>query len=354
MDHTDVSSESIYKELQNSEDGNKKDNINFVSRYEMLHMLENWLEWQKTCGTEFGQITDPSLLRMKLPKSQSIVSDSSQRFQMSSNSQGKNLRENVSKKTALLKTEQKSDFSQESNSEHVDGKVSSAKSSALVNRVTSHHRTKLKTKSLSNAWLKAAKPKDYIDFNQFSPAPNTLQNIDLWVKNNSLKHNTKPSTCVVTKGIWDADVLLIEGHASSLSREGLDMLKKMRERVLLIHGKQFFWLPFPRCNDCRGCRSIFKAKLNAVQPKIVLLMGSTPLPFLRFEGNVPEVGESSKIKMAHGAIPIFRSYHPMTLLEEPNRKSRAFQQLQHFHQTLYQMQIVPRENLPRYKRSSNK
>ena len=44
------------------------ENISLISRYEMLLMLENWLEWQQVCGTDYGKINDVSLLKMKLPK----------------------------------------------------------------------------------------------------------------------------------------------------------------------------------------------------------------------------------------------------------------------------------------------
>ena len=48
--------------------------VSLISRYEMLLMLENWLDWQKNCGTLYGKIDDPSLLQMKVPKPKSIVS----------------------------------------------------------------------------------------------------------------------------------------------------------------------------------------------------------------------------------------------------------------------------------------
>ena len=39
------------------------ENISLISRYEMLLMLENWLEWQQVCGTDYGKINDASLLK---------------------------------------------------------------------------------------------------------------------------------------------------------------------------------------------------------------------------------------------------------------------------------------------------
>ena len=50
------------------EETDTTENISIVSRYEMLLMLENWLEWQQVCGTDYGKIDDFSLLKMKLSK----------------------------------------------------------------------------------------------------------------------------------------------------------------------------------------------------------------------------------------------------------------------------------------------
>ena len=79
-------------------------------------------------------------------------------------------------------------------------------------------------------------------------------------------------------------------------------------------------------------------------------MGEEPIPFLHFDGRIPENGASGSIKMVSGTIPIFRALHPMLLVEQPSLKREAFQQLQKFHKILLQMRIVPRENLARYNR----
>ena len=45
------------------------ENISLISRYEMLLMLENWLEWQQVCGTDYGKINDVSLFKNETTKS---------------------------------------------------------------------------------------------------------------------------------------------------------------------------------------------------------------------------------------------------------------------------------------------
>ena len=331
--------------------------ISLISRYEMLLMLENWLEWQKNCGTLYGRIDDPSLLQMQLPKPKSISPSITTEL---SNSISKSHISQLKKSDKVYAQEphvSKELISTDShNSETVSSKTST------VHRVTSQQRSKLKETSLNGSWSQVSKIKNYIDFHQYSPSSTSLQEVDQWVQSNcteskrtsSQKTNQSVFECVPTRGNWNADVLLIEGHSRSLSAEGLEMLKNMREKVLLINANQFFWLPFPRGKGCGGCKAVFKAKLNSVQPKIVLWMGTELSQYLNFEGRVPELGESGVLKMVHGNIPMFRSYHPMTLLEDPSKKRVALEQLQQFHQLLLQRQIVPRENLPRYQKNTKK
>ena len=328
------------------------ENISLISRYEMLLMLENWLEWQQVCGTDYGKINDVSLLKMKLPKSlpnseqavhtqghlgnkKNVAIPAPERFQQSKSSiQGKGLSDEQINKEPNKKSNKQ----------------------ILANRATSRMRDQLKKQTLRTDWSRASKIKEYIDFNQYSPTPNSLQQVDMWVKsncsNNSDKNNAnknKKESCVPAIGNWEADVLLIEGHSQTLNREGLEMLKKMRQNVLLINANQFFWLPFPRGKGCGGCKAVFKAKLNSVKPKMVLWMGSELTQYLNFEGSIPELGQSGQLKMMHGVVPIFRSYHPMSLLEQPHLKNEAHRQLKQFHQLLLRAMIVPRENMARYK-----
>jgi hypothetical protein len=339
--------------------------ISVISRYEMLLMLENWLEWQKICGTDYGKIDDTSLLRMNLKRaSKPSISDISKNnlsAVVSSNTSSKftkNVRERQSihakqqGQSPSLKSKIQEGNKQEYNKQEYNKQEYNKQVEVL--RTTVQQRSQLRGQSLNTDWSRASKIKDYIDFNQYSPSPNSLEQVDIWVKNNCSTNSGNTVSCVSAKGNWNADVLLIEGHSQSLSPEGLDMLKKMREHVLLINASQFFWLPFPRGKGCGGCKAVFKAKLNSVQPKMVLWMGTELSQYLNFEGAIPKLGQSGKIKMAHGTIPIFRSYHPMSLLEQPTLKNQAHHQLKQFHQLLLQRKIVPRENLARYKqRKSN-
>ena len=127
------------------------------------------------------------------------------------------------------------------------------------------------------------------------------------------------------------------------------MLKKMRQNVLLINANQFFWLPFPRGKGCGGCKAVFKAKLNSVKPKWFFGWVQNFTQYLNFEGSIPELGQSGQLKMMHGVVPIFRSYHPIVSLEQPHLKNEAHRQLKQFHQLLLRAMIVPRENMARYK-----
>ena len=331
------------------------ENISLISRYEMLLMLENWLEWQQVCGTDYGKINDVSLLKMKLPKASLTLRQEvySQRNPQNMKNAAGSVHQKIPEEFQLPNSN-----TQEKNID--DAQVNKKSSKQLVaNRATSRTRDQLKKQTLRTDWSRASKIKEYIDFNQYSPSPNSLQQVDMWVKsncsNNSVRNNNtksnknKGESCVPSIGNWEADVLLIEGHSQTLNREGLEMLKKMRQNVLLINANQFFWLPFPRGKGCGGCKAVFKAKLNSVKPKIVLWMGSELTKYLNFEGSIPEHGQSGQLKMIHGVVPIFRSYHPMSLLEQPHLKNEAHRQLKQFHQLLLRAMIVPRENMARYK-----
>ncbi len=322
------------------------ENISIISRYEMLLMLENWLEWQKVCGTDYGKINDISLLKMKLQKGSPNIGQEihSQR----------NMVVPAPQKSSVRFQQQKSNTTLNAQEKNIKTKPSSTQNSKQIvaNRATSRQRDQLRKQTLRTDWSRASKIKEYIDFNQYSPTPNSLQNVDIWVKSNCSKNsdrNKNGESCVPAIGNWEADVLLIEGHSQTLNKDGLEMLKKMRQHVLLINANQFFWLPFPRGRGCGGCKAVFKAKLNSVKPKIVLWMGSELIQYLNFEGSIPELGQSGQIKMMHGVVPIFRSYHPMSLLEQPHLKNEAHRQLKQFHQLLLRAMIVPRENMARYK-----
>ena len=324
------------------------ENISLISRYEMLLMLQNWLEWQQVCGTDYGKINDASLLKMKLPKVSSNPGQVVHTQRHLGNIKNSAVPESVGFQQSKSNTQGK-DLSDEQVHKKSNKQI-------LANRATSRTRDQLKKQTLRTDWSRASKIKEYIDFNQYSPTPNSLQQVDMWVKsncsNNSDKNNAnkdKKESCVPAIGNWEADVLLIEGHSQTLNREGLEMLKKMRQNVLLINANQFFWLPFPRGKGCGGCKAVFKAKLNSVKPKMVLWMGSELTQYLNFEGSIPELGQSGQLKMMHGVVPIFRSYHPMSLLEQPHLKNEAHRQLKQFHQLLLRAMIVPRENMARYK-----
>jgi len=149
-----------------------------------------------------------------------------------------------------------------------------------------------------------------------------------------------PKICIRGAGRFDAEVVLVEGHAKQLDATGFKMLSDMRERVLRLSKNNLYWIPLKRDSVCTHCDSVAMGQLNAIQPKAVLILGFGPLALFNIrDRQSAESGLEFQLELNFSSVPAICTHHPMSLIEAPQDKLSAHKALINFRGILNRLRI---------------
>ncbi len=95
----------------------------------------------------------------------------------------------------------------------------------------------------------------------------------------------------------------------------------------------------PQPSEMEACRSYLLAQWSLVQPKVVLLLGSTAVRGV--------LGDNYRVTRARGqwyergGVPVLATYHPSALLRDQSKKREAWADLKMVHRKLLSLQQYP-------------
>lgn len=155
------------------------------------------------------------------------------------------------------------------------------------------------------------------------------------------EQNCKASEkCQMGLGNIQAPVLIIEGHSQPMSKEGFEMLSKMREHVLNLKKEQIFFLSHPTRFEGCACKSIFNGQLNALSPKFILIMGGACVDELFPASKRPIMGNEGILTIRGEEVPTLWTHHPNHLIHNGHEKRTVMRHLQNVRRTLLKRNII--------------
>lgn len=82
----------------------------------------------------------------------------------------------------------------------------------------------------------------------------------------------------------------------------------------------------PEPDEVFHCGPFLRAQLQAIQPKVIVALGRTPMQFL-LQTTVP-IGKIRGSFLSYEGVPVMPTYHPAYLLRTPSAKKQVWEDLQ--------------------------
>ena len=119
------------------------------------------------------------------------------------------------------------------------------------------------------------------------------------------------------------------------------------DNVLQIPRSKMYWLPYPISSSnvpnerCALCPHLFKASLECLSPKLVLVMGHSlsGRVSLRGKNGAPQLGQEVEFQTNKWTIPGVWTHHPTDMVTSTQLKKECMQHLEVFKRLMRRSRI---------------
>ena len=269
---------------------------------ELLEDIRQWLEWQQFCGTDVWPVDEIDIWNRKVLKDRSRQRRRPQRSPPQRNPSS----------TGFLKPAEK--------------------------ELTANAVPRKEPSSLAGGWgqlLESRTPT--IDFGQL----NEVNGLNIIKEHQDAYCPSKPK-CVIGGGRPANPILVIEGHTQGLTNQAKESLGKIMDNVLQISRTKMYWLPYlVDSSSCSVCRPLFKASLECLTPKLVLIMGVELQGkiSLRAKNGEPKLGDEILFETNRWTIPGVWTHHPTDMVSSTALKKECMQHLDGFKRLMRKVKL---------------